>query len=386
MLILSNWIIRKRTKVYRIPFTIIVFNFVALLWMIYGLIRNRPTAEVVRDSFIFFYSLFIFVGIHISKKITTDRFIIRIASLVKIALFLLFCFTFLQEALGFPIPVIPGTDGVYIFYLKHGDLAVFLAIFYILYQEGKIKYQANWRKILSFTCFMYLMITAFSHNKGGMLAFTFAVIIYHILIKRIKVKMILLSIPILALLISATLLLSKLTQKNQDFQGRSTSIDQVLYNFTFLFNSDENSTSSDNMIWRIVWWQKIINYTFGGPYFFSGKGVGFSLAISDDVPYQADQTSIIRSPHNINMTVLARYGVIVFFIWITFIIGLFRNLFLKMKDIKVRYIKIFSIFCIAIYVNANFDVYLEGPMGALPFWVFIGLIIALKSERRNAKT
>jgi hypothetical protein len=28
---------------------------------------------------------------------------------------------------------------------------------------------------------------------------------------------------------------------------------------------------------------------------------------------------------------------------------------------------------IAFLFNANFDVFLEGPMGAFPFWVFVGI-------------
>jgi hypothetical protein len=32
------------------------------------------------------------------------------------------------------------------------------------------------------------------------------------------------------------------------------------------------------------------------------------------------------------------------------------------------------VFFIAFIVNASFDVYLEGPMGAMPFWTWLGIL------------
>ena len=78
----------------------------------------------------------------------------------------------------------------------------------------------------------------------------------------------------------------------------------------------------------------------------------------------------MRSPHNFNLTILARYGVFIFFIWIYWIVRQLKRL----RDKSMSNLNLILI-CIqiAFLFNASFDVFLEGPMGAFPFWVFVGL-------------
>ena len=154
-----------------------------------------------------------------------------------------------------------------------------------------------------------------------------------------------------------------------NFQGRTVGVEQVALNFTSIFSTSEEGGLNDNKIWRLLWWGQIIDYTFNGPFFIAGKGLGISLA-DDDQILTTYLEGDLRSPHNYSLSVLARYGVFIFFIW------LYWNI-LQIKRIKTSNITKLQLVIICIQIaflfNANFDVFLEGPMGAFPFWVFVGI-------------
>ncbi|MFM9616266.1 hypothetical protein ACKI18_48195, partial [Streptomyces niveiscabiei] len=69
-----------------------------------------------------------------------------------------------------------------------------------------------------------------------------------------------------------------ITQMEENFQGRKAGFDQLKDNITSVVTSNGDGSLEDNKVWRLVWWTKIIDYTFGGQYFFQGKGLGPALA------------------------------------------------------------------------------------------------------------
>ena len=61
----------------------------------------------------------------------------------------------------------------------------------------------------------------------------------------------------------------------------------------------------------------IINDTFHGPNFWTGRGFGLNLADEDGFAgNDLRGTAPLRSPHNAHMTLLARAGVPGFFLWL----------------------------------------------------------------------
>ena len=159
-----------------------------------------------------------------------------------------------------------------------------------------------------------------------------------------------------------------LLPSDENFQGRKTGLDQISTNVTSIVNDDEG-TLSDNKIWRLLWWAKIIDYTFGGEYFVMGKGLGMSLAEDDDIFFESNDADL-RSPHNYHLSILARYGVPIFLLWCFWLIINFARLRSKnIPTLKLLFITV----QIAFIFNASFDVFLEGPMGAFPFWCIVGI-------------
>jgi O-antigen ligase len=162
---------------------------------------------------------------------------------------------------------------------------------------------------------------------------------------------------------------------------RDFSAKQLLDDFGSVVSSDVDDAGylQDTRQWRLNWWETIWNYTVRGPYFWSGKGYGINLANDDGFqPDVVDQT--LRSPHNSHITFLARSGVPGAILWIGLQfswLGSMLAAFVKAKRSgKPRWAAFFAwLICywVAFAVTASFDVFLENPMGAVPFWTVFGL-------------
>jgi hypothetical protein len=136
--------------------------------------------------------------------------------------------------------------------------------------------------------------------------------------------------------------------------------------------------------WREDWWNKIMDYTFHGSYFWTGKGFGINLADSDGFQVLGSEANTLRSPHNGNMTILARMGVPSFLAWSAFLICLivsFINSLLKSRSVRNEFLvkcHIWVAGCfLASMIQVSVDVFLEGPQGGIWFWSIIGAAISL---------
>ena len=99
-----------------------------------------------------------------------------------------------------------------------------------------------------------------------------------------------------------------------------------------------------------------------------------SLATDDDIITLDNR---LRSPHNFHLNIMSRFGVLLFMIWTYFLIQLLRPLFKKQLQGKRLLI---GCILLAFLVNASFDVFLEGPMGAFPFWTWMGLYLLIEDQ------
>jgi len=157
------------------------------------------------------------------------------------------------------------------------------------------------------------------------------------------------------------------TKLEENFQGRKVGLDQLKENALSIVSTDSEGTLNDNKVWRLAWWGKIIQDSFTGSNFLIGRGLGMSMATIDDI--ETDEEGL-RSPHNFHLNILGRYGVPFFALWVYWMIILIKPI--KQKQIS-QYSFTLLIILFVFIINASLDVYLEGPMGAFPFWTFIGL-------------
>ena len=175
-------------------------------------------------------------------------------------------------------------------------------------------------------------------------------------------------------------------------QVRSATATQWWENITSIFFGSSNAQLEGTKEFRLAWWNKIIGYTFNGPYFWDGQGFGINLADADG--FQAVGSHTLREPHNTHLSILARMGVPGFLLWVIlqglFALFLLRALLAHRRagDKQLAAVAAWIlVFWTAIMVNTSFDPYLEGPQGGIWFWALfgLGLVVMRLVPRRQAE-
>lgn len=165
---------------------------------------------------------------------------------------------------------------------------------------------------------------------------------------------------------------------------------QIVANLVSIFNETSREGLQGSKEWRLKRWSKIIDYTFHGQYFWTGKGFGINLA-NDDGFQVFDRIRSLRSPHNGHLTVLAHIGVPGLALWIFLQVAFGGTLLSAYSRAKRRLAEPWAkinlwifVYWFAFLVNASFDVFLESPQGGIWFWSLFGLGIAiLEAQRRT---
>lgn len=166
-------------------------------------------------------------------------------------------------------------------------------------------------------------------------------------------------------------------------RGRQFNSEQIAASVTSVFGNSEHTELEGSKEWRLGWWKNIVDYTVFGPYFWTGKGFGVNLAVEDGPPGLTAEQTALRSPHNGNMTVLARMGVPGALLWLALNFSFAFRLLAAYRRANRMGLRFWAgvnlwvfLFWLAVLANSSFDVYLEGPVGGMWFWTVIGLGVA----------
>ncbi|MDF9833928.1 O-antigen ligase [Ereboglobus sp. PH5-5] len=159
------------------------------------------------------------------------------------------------------------------------------------------------------------------------------------------------------------------------------------------YSSAEGAESKgDNNRFRAIWWETVVDETVAAnPW--TGLGYGHDLAEGFLRAYYADSSDqfTTRSPHNLLLSIFARTGVAglgAFMILCTAM--LFRTWKVSREDSRRSRERLIDTgewtgpqwksgawCCVwAIFTSACFGVVLEGPMGAVVFWILLGAAAA----------
>ena len=341
-----------------------IFILISFIFIIVGIFQYS-ILNVMRDSLAFQYAWFAFIIYFLKNEYDYIwQKIIQIYKWVPLVLFLNF-FLFYFIFLYLPPINIFGNQNIIIY--KNGDKSVHLLVSTILMFLYSEQYTRKW--LIANTILIvinFLILLAFT--RSGSVAYIFALfsffffskekILNESLIKLLKY------VPII-MVIGMGLFVSIDIQG--DAQGRTISLSQITDNFSSIVSTNIDGNLAENKVWRLIWWAKLVNESFTLQHFFVGKGLGMSLA-GNDILNTDDN---LRSPHNFHLTILARFGYIVFITWIIWLVSLFKPLFTR--KLAGKTLAITSIL-LAFIINGSFDVFFEGPMGAFPFWTFVGLL------------
>jgi hypothetical protein len=370
--ILLLFINRKKVELIWNKTTKFILFFIAIsfIYILRGFTKY-DLVDLVRDSFIFQYGWFVFILFLFKEKLEiiweTLFFIYKWFPFVALLNFIL------QYFVPFFETVAPF-GGIPILLYKNGDMGVQLLISTLLLLYTFENKTLKWRVLLSLVIALDFLILA-SYSRSGIVAFLASMLCFIYFNKDIqlqsRVRMLIKYLPIILLVVTPIYINIKVAE---NFQGRAVGLEQIKNNFSSIVGGTTDATSENNVVWRLVWWAKIIDYSLSSPNFFIGKGLGMNLATDDDIITLDDS---LRSPHNFHLNIMSRFGVLLFMIWMYFLIQLLRPLFKKQLQGKRLLI---GCIMLAFLLNASFDVFLEGPMGAFPFWTWMGLYLLAEDQ------
>jgi hypothetical protein len=349
---------------------ILFFIVISFIYILRGFTKY-DLVDLIRDSFIFQYGWFVYILFLFKDKLEqiweTLFFIYKWFPFVALLNFIL------QYFVPFFETVAPF-GGIPILLYKNGDMGVQLLISTLLLLYTFENKTLKWRVLLSLVIALDFLILA-SYSRSGIVAFLASMLCFIYFNKDIqlqsRVRMLIKYLPIILLVVTPIYINIKVAE---NFQGRVVGLEQIKNNFSSIVGGTTDATSENNVVWRLVWWAKIIDYSLSFPNFFIGKGLGMNLATDDDIITLDDS---LRSPHNFHLNIMSRFGVLIFMIWTYFLIQLLRPLFKKQLQGKRLLI---GCILLAFLLNASFDVFLEGPMGAFPFWTWLGLYLLTEDQ------
>ena len=349
---------------------ILLFLAISFIYILRGFTKY-DIIDLIRDSFIFQYGWFVFILFLFKEKLEiiweTLFFIYKWLPFVALLNFIL------QYFVPFFETVAPF-GGIPILLYKNGDMGVQLLISTLLLLYSFENKTLKWRVLLSLVIALDFLILA-SYSRSGIVAFLASMLCFIYFNKDIqlqsRVRLLIKYLPIILLVVTPIYINIKVAE---NFQGRAVGLEQIKNNFSSIVGGTTDATSENNVVWRLVWWAKIIDYSLSSPNFFIGKGLGMNLATDDDIITLDDS---LRSPHNFHLNIMSRFGVLLFMIWMYFLIQLLKPLFKKQLQGKRLLI---GCILLAFLLNASFDVFLEGPMGAFPFWTWLGLYLLTEDQ------
>lgn len=342
---------------------LVLFLVVTLVYIARG-VGKYPLMEIIRDSFMLNYAIFALILLFFKDQV----------DYLKEKLFLVYKWYPLVACCSFLcLSYIPFFETFKVFgnmillLYKFGDMGVHLLISTLFMLNGYIRMSKRFAVINTIlTIYIFLVIAAYS--RSGMLAYLLGLGVFFVYTKSRELKIFMQEyLRYMPLLLILALGLYGATKLEENFQGRKIGLSQLKENVVSIVSSDAEGSLNDNKVWRLAWWGKIIQDSFSGSNFFVGRGLGMSMAAVDDI--EQDEEGL-RSPHNFHLNIMARYGVPFFLLWMYWMYLIMIRI--KRKDISQYSFTLLTILFVFI-VNASFDVYLEGPMGAFPFWTFIGL-------------
>jgi hypothetical protein len=366
-------------------------ELLVVVFMLWGLARTLPFIErdgidAPRDGVVWGYAMFALAISAIARAEHIER--LRRHFTFLIPFFLIWVCVSALIALMPTLPLIPGTN-IAIVQFKGGDMGVHLAGVIAFLIVGLVPASTTASSLVAVVLLpLWLIALAVvgSLNRGGLFAglsgWTAALFLH-------PPGRWWTSIVAGAVVFTGVIIVDPELDVGR---VRAVSVDQVVTNFvSVLFKTGDDKLDATKEF-RLRWWSDILDYTFKGPYFWTGKGFGVNLA--DDDGYQVKSDGSLRAPHNTHLTILARMGVPGLVMWVlmqlVFVLGLVQAFFASRRIGAVFWCRVDAwifAYWVAMLLNTSFDPYLEGPQGGIPFWVIFGLgLAAMRAQRGLSRT
>jgi hypothetical protein len=339
------------------------------------------TVTTIRDSAVVYYSLFFFIGYKVGQDRLGRGLMEKCVLISCIALLPVFLIQFVIAPDLFYRMTFRG----YPLISHKGDLTAtylaFASFYFFLYpSRGAIRLLL---RILAIVFFLGIFVVTARAAIVGLIAAALLLL----MARRPQFVLAQICVAVVGLTIAGALHLGS-TGDESDVYTKVTDKLESMTDFSGSRNyrGEVGDYSADNNQFRTVWWRTVSNETLRkGPIF--GLGFGYDLAAGFLRNYYSNRQDVnwdVRSPHSVWVTIFGRLGIVGLISFATIVFFLIRGA----RDAARRVARgethvstlAFWTGAIIILGSASFGVVLEGPMGGILFWTFLGL--AESSPRR----
>lgn len=344
-------------------------------WVLYRTLQGvgEYGIDALRDGVVAIYAGFAFfvAALMVERPARLAQLMGYFRVLSRVVVPLAIIGIFVARSAGESLPRIPGQDGGFLS-VRGGELATHLCAAIVLAVLGLCRVGRLW---IVAAIAAALLIS--SQTRGGMLALVIPIVFAMLLTGQLGRLLAIVGFVGLGFALAYAADLTFEIGGNE----RVVSARALADNMASIFISNDVNNLDGTKQWRLDWWAAIRNYTFAGPYFWTGKGFGMSLAMSDGFMVgQENGGPPLRSPHNIHMTYLARAGVPGLVLWVLTWASWMAVLLVAARKAQLRGERDWSRFFVflvcylaSMVIDATFDVALEGPMLGIPFWIIFGV-------------
>ena len=379
MILLVVWVVRNPTALKHgisrlTPLTIAVSLFMLLgaALTVHGFVQWK--LEALRDAALWYYGTFFFVGIYITQyEWLADRVWKALGYIWVVAVFWGSADLATKGALSNLGPVIPWR-GVTVLSNTGSELGQNVALGSVILLAGHTlpalrKYSVA-RMLLALAG---LTIFAASYGRGQKVGFGVAIIAALVLTLGRNCPPMFPRRLVCLMVVAAVLGIGLAGLAHVDI-AKATQMDR--------FMEADPSAQQGTHYWRMIWWQRLEHAVLtDSPWF--GLGFGLNLCIYN--PYLEGTQNmewVARSPHNVNMTIFSRMGLVGVSLWgLVLLSGLWMLIFRIWNGSTGRRwytparheeLMFWLVMLITTWINSSFGVLMEGPALGIWFWFALG--------------
>lgn len=369
-----GWLAFRCAFSKRLPLQRDTLSIAVLLWIIIGSMRIVQDVRAygmvaLRDFAMTYYAMFFFIAQARMADEPSRRFLRRclfgatVAVIPMFELFRRFPEFFLSKLVVAGIPLI---------YFKGDLVATFMAVGVVLTHR---RWERTRNPLWVVIAILGIIGVLLSENRASLLGLLvatgwLAVRGHWSMLRTQFVGTVVVSL----VLLGAITLGVTWTRNNFVYQVYERIVSMADFSGQRSYMSEQVEFKGENNRFRLVWWEAVVDETVANSPWF-GLGFGHDLAASFTRRYypSSDEDFSTRSPHNILLTVFGRTGVVGLLTFLPMIAAMARYTWQALD--RERYHDEGTGYWLAgwvILTCACFGVVLEGPMGAVVFWITLG--------------
>ncbi len=354
---------------------------IILVFLLYGIGRfcfdvGTYHLDAVRDLAQIYYAFFFFVAFNLGQQEESARFldsamvwIVGMQSIIAVLM------TWWPEALD-SLEV----RGVSVLTQK-GDLTPTFAAMGLLYLSLRpdVARPAWLRRLI---ILVLLVCLAFTPARAAIVALGFG-----LLLPLFAVPRRLFVYPAIFVLTATTALFvaGEISDNSRVKVTEEELMSIVDFSNSFHYETDVGDMKGTDNDFRRELWRSIFKQTIDDNEWIQGKGFGYDFIPRFEKEYNKGSWDTLRSAHNYFVTIFGRAGAVglALLLAITFMVvrgGLKTAARLRHGELHDN--RALSYWCCAwtLLASGSLGVVMEGPMGAIPFWSFLGLACAYDAE------